>query len=1442
MNRKKKITKILSLATIFISIIFGSIYFNFNPFLFDFSSNREENTVLNPKSSITGEHPWWNSDWPYRTLINITNQAGVDLNNYGVSVVLPYGDGEYQGKFNDTLKDIRIIEYINNEPFEREFYIFQDFDGQDYSTGDATIYFNVNLTASSNTDTDTYIYYGNMEVESTAVEYGLGLIKNGNFEYVPSGDDPTGNPSIAPHYYNPVGWNWSDDVPDDIAPRLPKVGDDNDKDDQATEWWQNCLIDTPAGRTQVRGTYTYKWGSNRTSLNSNEDPDDQYAGVFYTNPFTVPIVNDGTGNIYLKLWHNVEAWGFDSTTNINKPINDGYFLRVINASKDIFVDPDQHEQLGDYLEYYRGLGTNNQVKFALEDYTLGVSGPTYDTSEALTGVYTFDLSAFMGQKISLEFGMYGDENDPSAQSSNYDCGFVQVDDVEFTYDDDISVVLNEIQTQKSDVTVIARDIDGMIVPNAKVSLIQGHSLIKQQITDAAGKTIFTGLNFDIYNFTVDYTFTPSYENEVFNSTKDNFGTPKWNLYNVSQLSHTFDLYLDIWTIDFEIVDWDNELLDDGYVKIFDDKGGVLLNQITLSDGIARFRWKNAPFYYYEVYFFNTRYNINDFLLNSSYIYRSDYVQNEKYYDHTLALNVYDQDPGNYYRVYERIYTGGSMTDFSNKKLINFNVTLESMNDRIDNMTIYYIDKNNQTVGNIIYQNLTMSGTYFFKSIDIGTLDNYKLKGENYEVYGLLIDVQGYRIGAHTGQIKINTAELINVYNKTALSKMNVRVIDNEDSYNPVAFVSVRIWNDTTLITTLTTYDDGWASHSEEIYKPFIFLVGFSYNITLRRIGNPVDFKVNNTSPKQWEPSEKVSIYNYTLSEISSVILDYEEAPPPPTLETQIDLITAISQAVWDSGNLHITVNVSYTEDGIIWNLVPDEGTITCYIEDWDTGQTVLIVDLIANYDGIDLKNYSLTLNSNLLSAGNNYKKYWFIIDGVVPGYELPEPYYHQVQVNATSTFLDLYDYDSLLTIAKFEKEFGEVINITVRYYTAPDNPIEGATITLIWLTYPTKYFIEDPINDGFYYCTIDTAEAMNIGKYPLNIIASKENFTSQLNIPFLDVLERPTAINGTTDWAYSTIKVWVEDAENFTYSYTDIMDGGQIVGDLDIAIYTWQKLYSNGSIIPGIDGSGILVQNHDNTYTLDFDTELKSVGFYTLYVNLQKDNYEARAAHINLEIKLREFNVNWDATGREGNQISVVQGNNIFIEINLTDQTRNNIPLEEASVILMAKGVEYRFDNITSGYYTLTFNTENFDAFFTPEIFTGQIIIQKDNFTTQELNIVFNIKMEEIFPGMPTFYFILITASIAGVLIAVVSYRVIQQARIPKFIKKIKKVKGYIKTKKPVTESISIPSKEKMLLKLFGEDWKEIGLSLEDVLGVEALKSRSFQLKNKLSKKGGETE
>jgi hypothetical protein len=114
--------------------------------------------------------------------------------------------------------------------------------------------------------------------------------------------------------------------------------------------------------------------------------------------------------------------------------------------------------------------------------------------------------------------------------------------------------------------------------------------------------------------------------------------------------------------------------------------------------------------------------------------------------------------------------------------------------------------------------------------------------------------------------------------------------------------------------------------------------------------------------------------------------------------------------------------------------------------------------------------------------------------------------------------------------------------------------------------------------------------------------------------------------------------------------------------------------------------------------------------------------------------------------------------------------------------------------------------------------------------------------MEEIWPGMPTFYFILITVSIAGVVGSIVAYRVIQSARIPKFVKKIRKVKGLMKSKKKITEIGYIPTKTQMTAELFGDDWKEIGLSLEEVLGIQDLKSKKLPADDKIAKEGGVNE
>ncbi|MFW9879155.1 MAG: hypothetical protein ACFFG0_39250, partial [Candidatus Thorarchaeota archaeon] len=111
------------------------------------------------------------------------------------------------------------------------------------------------------------------------------------------------------------------------------------------------------------------------------------------------------------------------------------------------------------------------------------------------------------------------------------------------------------------------------------------------------------------------------------------------------------------------------------------------------------------------------------------------------------------------------------------------------------------------------------------------------------------------------------------------------------------------------------------------------------------------------------------------------------------------------------------------------------------------------------------------------------------------------------------------------------------------------------------------------------------------------------------------------------------------------------------------------------------------------------------------------------------------------------------------------------------------------------------------------------------------------VTMEEIYPGMPTFYFIMIVSSISAVAGALIGYRVIQQARIPKFVKKVRTVKKAIRSKSSVP-SISITSKNKMFLKELGKEWSDLGISLRSILGVEEKKSPITKAKELIKQKG----
>ena len=108
-------------------------------------------------------------------------------------------------------------------------------------------------------------------------------------------------------------------------------------------------------------------------------------------------------------------------------------------------------------------------------------------------------------------------------------------------------------------------------------------------------------------------------------------------------------------------------------------------------------------------------------------------------------------------------------------------------------------------------------------------------------------------------------------------------------------------------------------------------------------------------------------------------------------------------------------------------------------------------------------------------------------------------------------------------------------------------------------------------------------------------------------------------LNNQSALLYINSKIYVQEQKYFVFTYQDAHNG-KIIGNLNEANYIWEELYANGTVIPGRNGSENLMQNINKTYTLDFKTELKPIGYYFLFVTLKKDNFEMRSAIINLEI------------------------------------------------------------------------------------------------------------------------------------------------------------------------------------------------------------------------------
>ena len=1463
MTKKKQLITLIFLLTFLVSNLFIMFPMNNSDSHFNSEKLTEDNQVDNendpindiesPISSKIGLDAWWNSSWRYRQLINITNPVpGWSFTNYPTSIVFNYTAPKYTDILNSLLTDIRIVQ----NGVLRKYYFQENYPENEL----VTVWFDVDIDTEADTD-HTYMYFNGSDTVSIDPTYyigdvdtnlrsdAFGYIRNGNFELEQTGiigDDVT----------NLFGWTYSDLAIDTY--------DWDDEDDYGNN--QHGLTDVTVDQSRViEGNVSFKWGDPKSHLNAEPDDDQDYEGTLYSFPFIIPEVSGFGAELKIKVFRNVRTYSEDDKKKT------GFFLRLADDYDDIEIqNHDVVIEQEDYLAIKKEVGhRRDRIKYRtfVQDQTGG--GGEYDTKTTfsipydpeppdstddgdLTGYVEINVQGLAGSLVFLEAGLYGRERDKQT-------AFAQIDDVKYNYE--IEAALNDdIQVVSGELTFIAKDVDGRIVPDAEVKLFNDDVDIDDVIaytSEQDGSVTFSNVPYGYYNVTVNYTLQHSgKEEEVYDSRDDS------TEFLAEQGGYTIEITLDMATIDFEVVDYGGYPLEYGYINISNTDVSDALEILNLDpNGKATFRWRNQSSYYFKIYYNNTDYSLSHTLLNEGYMYRNSYARSpggSKFQNQVFNVNeVNKAPPDSKYHVKEYVYTNGSTTEFGNIKIINTTVTLENMNDQLTNVSIYYIDRDNKTG--------TLSHRLFFDDnyglgddsatieIDLMTVDNTKLSSENREAYGLLIDIWGENSSSIClGSINISIDETWYVYNRTIISKLNIRVLGGGVAISD-AIVTIKsnstIYGQIVSTTLESDKDIGGGLALTENNLPFMYLSGYYYNISMIWQAKNT-FNVSGPDPDQWAPNAAPWYnywYNYSLSKYNFTLeFDIDLGGDVATdFKLRFDNITYDEDVIWND-NITVLLYFNSTKDDWASEAVPpltDPDTLNAIVK---RGDTTYLTFQKSDWQSPSVGYFLLEFNTSSLSAGFYGQFYKIIVSGTKSTYVDPPDKEMTFYIGGKESNITLHDYNSptLDGIEDFQvsQYFGEEVNITIRF--ADNNtqtPLISATIAFDWLNLGDDEtgFFADPINIGYFTLTLDTSLAEIVGPRTIKINAKIENYEEQVILVSLRIVERPTSLNGKAGLTYSNPKIWVQDSAYYNFTYRDLLKPtDNITGDLDIASYSWQRTDDSGTPILGQSGSGSLSQNADKIYTLDFGTSYRPVGFYQLYVTLAKENYEERFALLIIDIMLREFDADLDADNLDDDQITIVKGHDSEIEITLLDESRGNVPLTGAHIVLDIGGEEHDFDEDSPGVYTYTFTTDDYEAYFTSQTLTGEITIKLANFTSEDIDITIVISMEEISPGMPTFYFLMVLGIIVGVVGSLASYRIIQQSRIPKYVKKLMFVQKKIKSRDSIT-GISIPSKNRMILKQFSEAWSDIGLSLEEILGIVDKEPKTLTKKKAQFKKDG---
>ena len=166
----------------------------------------------------------------------------------------------------------------------------------------------------------------------------------------------------------------------------------------------------------------------------------------------------------------------------------------------------------------------------------------------------------------------------------------------------------------------------------------------------------------------------------------------------------------------------------------------------------------------------------------------------------------------------------------------------------------------------------------------------------------------------------------------------------------------------------------------------------------------------------------------------------------------------------------------------------------------------------------------------------------------------------------------------------------------------------------------------------------------------------------------------------------------------------------------------------------------------------------------------------------------------------------------------IDNRTQQPIETANVSIVFESIGLTIELVYMGDGIYAFTENFEDITAFANDNTFSGDLIIEVENYDFDTVKIFVTVERVEAIEGIPTFYMVIGIAGVSMVVGSLGSYRLIQYARIPALVKIINKLQTNIKKDKMVVDEKMVRSREEIIVDQYGDLWDVLELDLSEIL------------------------